>query len=220
MKISDESINTTTPAQIAANRANAQRSTGPKTAAGKAASAMNHFRHGFTGVFRVLAWENRAEFDTLIDGLLEEHKPSTVTETVLVEKMAQALWLSRRAQTLQHATFKREVPGCWDEKELALYIRYQTTNDRAFHKCLNDLLKVRAEKRKQDIGFESQERKRNEESRKRDDQARRAAAENRKQDLHKWRMLIAEAQLSKSSQSAIMSQSAIRPQNSPTPARA
>jgi hypothetical protein len=35
--------------QIAANRANAKRSTGPKTAAGKLRSSRNAFRHGLSG---------------------------------------------------------------------------------------------------------------------------------------------------------------------------
>jgi hypothetical protein len=35
--------------QIAANRANAKRSTGPKTVAGKMASSRNAYRHGLSG---------------------------------------------------------------------------------------------------------------------------------------------------------------------------
>ena len=37
-----------TQAQIEANRANAQKSTGPKTEEGKTKSALNHLSHGFT----------------------------------------------------------------------------------------------------------------------------------------------------------------------------
>ena len=38
-----------TEKQIAANRANAKRSTGPKTAAGRAKSSRNAYRHGLSG---------------------------------------------------------------------------------------------------------------------------------------------------------------------------
>ena len=38
-----------TERQIAANRANAKRSTGPKTVAGKMASSRNAYRHGLSG---------------------------------------------------------------------------------------------------------------------------------------------------------------------------
>ena len=175
-----------TSAQIAANQSNAQRSTGPKTPQGKAISALNNFRHGFTGAFTVLPWEDQNEFDMLLGGLRGEHKPSGLTETILVDKMAQALWLTKRAAVLQHITFNHQMPGCDDQKQLALYLRYETTHDRIFHKCLNQLLKLRAEKRKAEIGFESQKQKQN-------DQTRRGAAENRKQELHRYNILLAGA---------------------------
>jgi hypothetical protein len=184
-----------TSAQVTANQLNAQRSTGPKTALGKAIVARNNFRHGFTGAFTVLPWEKQGEFDMLIDALREEHEPSGLTERFLVDKMAQALWLTKRAVMLQHVTFSYEVPTCDDEKQLALYLRYQTTNERIFSKCLNELLKLRAAKRKQEIGFESQERKRKEDAQKAADQTRREAAENRKQELHRYNVLLAEAKV-------------------------
>ncbi|MGI9074402.1 MAG: hypothetical protein ACR2JB_24520, partial [Bryobacteraceae bacterium] len=114
--------------------------------------------------------------------------PSGITETILVDKMTQAIWLSKRALMLQHVTFNQEMPTCDDQKQLALYLRYQTTNERAFHKCLNDLLKLRAEKRRQEIGFESQ-------GQKQVRHTRRESSENRKQELHRWNVLLAEAKL-------------------------
>ena len=39
----------TSAAQLVANRANARRSTGPRTVVGKAISSQNANRHGFTG---------------------------------------------------------------------------------------------------------------------------------------------------------------------------
>ena len=136
----------------------------------------------------MLIWEDQGEFDALLTGLNAEHQPSTPTETVLVEKMAQALWLGKRAQLLQELTFKIEIPVCIDEKQLALFIRYQTTHDRAFHRCLNQLLKLRTEKRKAEIGFESQQQKKA-------DQGRREATESRKQELHRYAVLLAEAKV-------------------------
>ncbi|MBV9759605.1 MAG: hypothetical protein JO340_03485 [Acidobacteriaceae bacterium] len=146
-----------TEAQICANRENAQHSTGPKSETGKAASCLNNFRHGFTGAFRVLPSEDQREFDHLLASLCAEHQPSTVTEAILVEKMAQAHWLSLRAQRLQDLSMGDDLPVRDCERQFALYLRYQTANDRAFHKCLNDLLKLRAERRRMEIGFESQQ---------------------------------------------------------------
>jgi hypothetical protein len=42
-----------TEKQIAANRANAQKSTGPKTAAGKLTSSRNAYRHGLSSPLRL-----------------------------------------------------------------------------------------------------------------------------------------------------------------------
>ena len=148
-----------TAAQVTANRENSQHSTGPKTPEGKNASSQNAVRHGFTARFSLLPFEDPAEFESLANGLAEEHQPSTATEHILVERMAQHLWLSQRAQNLQTCAIN-------DEKQFALMLRYQTNNDRGFHKCLNDLLKLRAEKRKQEIGFVSQKAKEAEEARK------------------------------------------------------
>lgn len=79
----------TTQAQRAANRRNAQLSTGPKTAEGKQAVSRNNFRHGLAGVFRLVSWEDPAEFDDLVSLLRAEHQPQTPTEQILVERMAQ-----------------------------------------------------------------------------------------------------------------------------------
>jgi len=178
----------TTASQVAANQANAHHSTGPKTAAGKAIVAQNNFRHGLTGAFRVLDRENPEEYRAMQLALEKEHQPATATEEMLVETMAHSYWLRKRALILQHTCFTGETPTCREPKDLALYIRYQNTNDRAFHRALNDLLKLRAEKRKHEIGFESQKHKRAEE-------ARRQAGESRKQDLHEYAVLLAGAKV-------------------------
>lgn len=180
-----------TQAQIAANGANALHSTGAKTEAGKAASSSNHLSHGLTGAaFTLLAWEDGNAFSELSTRLELEHKPATVTEEILIRKMAQHYWLTQRAIFLQGTCFNSDIAlGIAQgdaEKQLALYLRYQTTHDRAFHKSLNQLLKLRAEKRKAEIGFESQ-------NHKQADHTRREANENRKQELHRYSVLLAEA---------------------------
>ena len=151
-----------TTAQVAANQANAQQSTGPVTDAGKGISSQNRKIHGFTGRFGLMTGEDPKEFEALMTALIDEHQPTTVTEAILVEKMAQHFWTAQRATRLQSSSFGKEDHS----KQLALYLRYQTTHDRAFHKCLSDLLKLRAERRKalesekkSEIGFESQKRK-------------------------------------------------------------
>jgi hypothetical protein len=175
-----------TEAQVAANQKNAQLSTGPKSAAGKTTICLNAFRHGLAGAFMILQDEVREDFDELYEGLLSEHQPETPTEILLVESMAQHYWLLQRALRLQKFCFDDD--GFCDEKQLALFLRYQTTHDRAFYKALNTLVKLRADKRKAEIGFVSQQRQTEE-------HARKQAAEKRKQELHKWKVLRAEAEV-------------------------
>ena len=185
-----------TEAQIAANKANAQHSTGPKTDTGKTSSSQNNFRHGFAGGFRVLSWESAAEFNQLLQQLTHEHQPSTPTETLLVTQIAQSWWLRTRALSLQNECFSGDSV---DQKQLALYLRYQTTHERSFHKTLSELLKLRAEKRRSEIGFESQQLKQNrarEQAEFRQNRARQQAeAHARRQDLHKWHVLLAQAKV-------------------------
>jgi hypothetical protein len=171
-----------TIAQMNANKTNAQKSTGPRTPEGKSRSAQNNFRHGFTGAFSVLPGENQSEFDQLLESLHAEHQPTTPTESLLLESLAQHYWLKQRALRLLNACDQS------DEKQIGLYLRYQTTNDRAFHKALDQLLKLRAERRKAEIGFESQRRRQTEE-------ARRQRSENRREERHRWALLFDEARV-------------------------
>ncbi len=143
-----------TAKQILANQANAQKSTGPKTEEGKAKSSLNHLSHGFTSNLFFVQGENQEEFQDLLWDLMQEHRPASTTEQILVEKMASNHWLSLRAIRLQsmHLIVSNihEIP-----KELGLLIRYQTAADRAFHKAHAELLKAQKERQKSAIGFES-----------------------------------------------------------------
>jgi hypothetical protein len=141
--------------QITANQANAQHSTGPKTETGKAASSQNSWKHGLTfGSFRVLNTESQMQYQDFLQDLEAEYNPATPTEGILVERMAQHHWLRNRA--LQFQTHYLESGDESSASKLSLFMRYESMHERAFHKCLADLLKLRAEKQKQEIGFASQ----------------------------------------------------------------
>ena len=140
--------------QIAANRANARLSTGPRTANGKARSASNNLRHGLASGRLILPGEDPADFDELVEGLRAEYDPATPTEGQLILRMAQHFWLSQRAIRLQNDAF---LAGYTPDK-LALLLRYQTSNDRGYHQCLATLLKLKGVGQNRKIGFESQNR--------------------------------------------------------------
>ncbi len=99
-----------TQAQIAANQANAQHSTGPRSETGKQSSSQNNLRHGFAGKFKVLDWEDQSEFDLLLSTFGAEHEPASPYEFVLVEKMAQHFWLAQRSLNLQEQCFRPDLP--------------------------------------------------------------------------------------------------------------
>jgi hypothetical protein len=65
-----------TEKQIAANRANAKRSTGPKTAAGRARSSRNAYRHGLSGALPLDDPKFRARMNLIAEALLEGKEPT------------------------------------------------------------------------------------------------------------------------------------------------
>ncbi|HEX4748445.1 MAG TPA: hypothetical protein VH302_02790, partial [Bryobacteraceae bacterium] len=74
-----------TPKQIAANRRNSQKSTGPRTSEGKAVSSQNRRIHGLLGRFEVFGAEEQLEYDVFLDGLIDDQKPVGLLETELVK---------------------------------------------------------------------------------------------------------------------------------------
>jgi hypothetical protein len=61
--------------QLMANRANAKRSTGPKTTTGKALSRKNACKHGLTAESIVIGDEDPKAFDLLRAQLEDEYDP-------------------------------------------------------------------------------------------------------------------------------------------------
>jgi hypothetical protein len=90
-----------TPAQIAANRLNAMKSTGPRTVEGKAASRMNALQHGIDARASVLPGEDPDAFEALADEYREHYQPSTAEQAFLVDTMIQADWNRRRYARIQ-----------------------------------------------------------------------------------------------------------------------
>jgi hypothetical protein len=87
-----------TAAQIAANQANARRSTGPRTAEGKAASSRNSTSHGLSSKdFVVLAGQEQ-EFEEFMAELRAIIQPVGAIELDLFAQHAHASWGLRRCR--------------------------------------------------------------------------------------------------------------------------
>jgi len=115
--------------------------TGPTTKAGKATSSQNSLKHGLASGTLLLPDEDPAEFAALLSSLQTAHAPADATEELLVTDMAKFHWLSDRAIRLQTVAFEEN-----DMHKLALFLRYQTTNHRAFHKSLATLLTLQKQR--------------------------------------------------------------------------
>ena len=60
------------------------------------AARFNALKHGILSKLVVLAHENHDEFDDLLGALIEEHRPSGMTERHLIEELATIIWRKRR----------------------------------------------------------------------------------------------------------------------------
>jgi len=91
-----------TTAQITANRKNARKSTGPKTAGGKAAVSQNAVKHGLFAAEAVILGEDPAVYEDFHDKFLEDLAPVGMAETVLAERVVSLSWRLRRAVRMQN----------------------------------------------------------------------------------------------------------------------
>ena len=92
-------------ARLAANRRNSQLSTGPRSVAGKLASAANATRHGLLSRQPLLADENAEEYDALAVALMEHLSPAPGVEELLVDDILSLLWRLQRLRRVETALY-------------------------------------------------------------------------------------------------------------------
>ena len=96
--------------KLAANQANAAKSTGPKTERGKENSSRNAIKHGLLSNSIVLeGGESKERFAAILNSFMAEFRPETPNEEVFVEKMAVSHWRLRRLWACESASIKREM---------------------------------------------------------------------------------------------------------------
>ncbi len=93
------------PAQLAANRANALSSTGPRTPAGLAKSSMNALKSALTGRTVLLPNEDIEEYKNFLAGFQDDLKPVGPLESELVQVVVDSFWRSRRIQALEYTLY-------------------------------------------------------------------------------------------------------------------
>ena len=94
-----------TEKQLAANRANAKKSTGPRTPEGRAKVRCNAVRHGLSGQILTLSESERPLFDQLLNELLADFNPANAIERQLVTSIAWDTWRLNRLRAIESNTF-------------------------------------------------------------------------------------------------------------------
>src|SRR6185295_10421794 len=98
-----------TEAQITANRLNAQKSTGPKTPEGKAASSLNALKSGIDTWSHIIPGEDPAELRALTAAFLAHFHPADPIQLSLVDTLISTEWIQRRLRRIEAELWNYEV---------------------------------------------------------------------------------------------------------------
>jgi len=88
-------------AQINANRLNSQKSTGPASPEGKAASSLNALKSGIHATSHIIPGEDPAALDALTAAFLLEFQPTGPNQLALVDTLIAAEWTQRRLRRIE-----------------------------------------------------------------------------------------------------------------------
>ena len=94
--------------QLEANRLNAQKSTGPRTPEGKAASSQNAVTHGLRARAVVLPGEDQQAFDLLLRGLRDKYQSQALSEDLLIHQAAASWWKLDRLAAIEQTAWREE----------------------------------------------------------------------------------------------------------------
>ena len=95
--------------QIAANRRNARKSTGPTTEDGKRRSRCNAVRHGLTAETVIGALEDAEDYQAFEAAIMADYDAQSAVERELVLRLASLLWRLRRATTIETGLFEMQA---------------------------------------------------------------------------------------------------------------
>jgi hypothetical protein len=87
------------------NIQNAQKSTGPRTEAGKKRASLNALRHGITSQITVLPGEDMVAFQTFGKGFIADFKPVGSFESQLVQTIIELQWSLNRCRAHEASIF-------------------------------------------------------------------------------------------------------------------
>ena len=157
--------------RIEANRKNAQRSTGPRTSAGRARSSMNALRHGITGQVSIATVEDRAAHDKFIQEIIDRLRPEDPLELQFASLIAEDFWRLQRIRAVEndilalgnfsdaadievdhpeiHASLTRAQTFVNQSKDFERLTLYEQRINRALEKNRRQLDELQAERKRQ-----------------------------------------------------------------------
>ena len=132
----------TSPAQAAANAANAQLSTGPRTAAGRARSSRNALKHGLTSQDLIVREDEQDDFHQFRQALLDDLAPQGAIEMFTFNQLLRAAWNMERARRLETDLFANGLDPLLDEstaRQLERIHRHANQSERSYFRHLKEL---------------------------------------------------------------------------------
>jgi hypothetical protein len=130
-------------AQIAANQANAQLSTGAKTEEGRAKSSLNALKTGLTGHTVLLPGDDAELYEAKLLHHVEAFNPVNEKETSLVQALADTEWRLARIPGLEYGIYalaRIEFADKFNDQPAELRPGFiQAHTYLAYHKQLNNL---------------------------------------------------------------------------------
>ena len=97
------------PAQVLASRANGQRSKGPRSVEGKAASSRNSLKLGITAKAIIIPGEDPADLARLTAEYHAHYQPVGPIEAALLENAVRAEWMKHRYYRLEAAVLNQRI---------------------------------------------------------------------------------------------------------------
>jgi hypothetical protein len=137
-----------TEAQIAANRKNAQSSTGPRTKEGKATSSRNAITLGLFTMQDFVRPDETDAYHQLCKSFWEHLQPSGPLEQTFVSEIIRATWRLRRCSVIEASMSDRVGDSSIDPMEDPWHSALQNTVDRASARANNTLRRATTELRR------------------------------------------------------------------------
>ncbi|HTS65518.1 MAG TPA: hypothetical protein VMH28_26030 [Candidatus Acidoferrales bacterium] len=123
-----------TPAQIAANRANAQKSTGPRTPEGQSRLPFQRPQTRTRRRLRRHPGEDPAEYEALANDFRRQFHPASALEHFHVETLIRSAWLKRRLQRTEAKLYRALFAEGSDPEDLDVATLTNSPTAKLIHK--------------------------------------------------------------------------------------